>query len=85
MNMRKEMVFISEDYSINGKRGSVWILVAEDYRGTEPNLIHWGSDTFDYDEREKVFMDLCTRAFNRLGWVKDKRCRCGWRKTAQKD
>ena len=82
LDMRKEMVFISEDYWINGKRGSIWILVAEDCRGTEPNLIHWGSDYFLLHERRQVFDELCARAFNRLGWVKDRRCKCGWRKTA---
>tara|TARA_R100000808_G_C2146503_1_gene154425 strand:- start:1805 stop:2059 length:255 start_codon:yes stop_codon:yes gene_type:complete len=75
------MVFISESYTINGKRGEIWILVAENYRGTEPNLMRWGSDTFPIDERMEVFEDLCARAFNRLGWVKDKRRRCGWRFT----
>ena len=77
LNMRKEMVFISEDHYINGKRGEIWILVAE--VGNEPNLIQWGSDTFLPWERREVFKELSTRAFSRLGWSRDARYKCGWK------
>ena len=82
MNLRSEMVFLSEPYAVSGKTGQIWVLVANVLSG--PQIIHYGVDmdvgALPQTEINNVIDELAKQAFNRLGWVEDKRCRCGWRK-----
>ena len=45
MNLRGEMVFLSEPYAVSGKAGQIWVLVANVLGG--PEIIHYGVNKLD--------------------------------------
>lgn len=77
MNFKGEMAFLSEPYAASGRTGQIWVLAAVVLGG--PEIIHYGADGgFSNEQITGAVAELSEQAFNRLGWVKDARARCGW-------